>query len=111
MAKFKITKEHVKGFVRGCCLAAYGVAAIAGACIVKSNSTENTNSYSVVLADYSDAVQHIMRSSMLGSQKTEAIGLLRREEDSAYYNAVISIVNSSMLGSQKIEAIEKISKN
>ena len=110
MAKFKVTKEHVKGFIRGCCLTAYGVAAIAGAFIVKGNSTENKN-YGGTFADYGDAVQQIMSSSMLGSQKTEAIAVLKRDEDAAYYNAVISIITSSMLGSQKIEAIEKISKN
>ena len=108
MVKIKITKEQVKGFVRGCCLAAYGVAAIAGACMVRSTPVNKTN-YGGAYTNYGDAVQQIMSSSMLGSNKTDAIALLRRDEDAAYYNAVISIVNSSMLGSQKVEAIEKIS--
>ena len=110
MMKIKITKEQVKGFVKGCCLAAYGVAAIAGACMVKGSETSN-KTYYVGSAGYSDAVKVIMDSTLLGSYKTRAIELLKRNEDAAYYNAVISIVNSSMLGSNKVEAIETISKN
>ena len=109
MKKIKITKEQVKGFVKSCCLLAYGAAAIAGAWMTKSTETSN-KIYYVGSAGYSDAVKVIMDSSMLGSMKTRAIELLRRDENAAYYNAVISIVNSSMLGSNKIEAIETISK-
>ena len=109
MKKINITKEQVKGFVKSCCLLAYGAAAVAGAFMVKGSQTSN-QTYYVGDANYSDAVKVIMDSSLLGSMKTKAIELLKRNEDSAYYNAVISIVNSSMLGSNKIEAIETISK-
>ena len=109
MKKIKITKEQVKGFVRNCCLLAYGAAAIAGACMVKRPETSRITNYARI-ATYSEAVKVIMESSMFSSSKTRAIELLKRDQDSDYYAAVIAIVNSNMFASNKIEAIETISK-
>lgn len=110
MSKFKLTTEHVKGFVKNCCLLAYGAAAIAGACMVKGKETKRVTNY-YITASYSDAVKVIMESSMYGSHKTRAVELLKRDGDAEYYNSVIAVVNSTMFSSNKIEAIETISKN
>lgn len=109
MTKFKITKEQVKGFVKSCCLLAYGAAAIACACMVKGTQTNKT--YYVGAAGYSDAVKVIMESSMFDSTKTRIIKLLKRNGDAGYYDAVISTVNSNMFESSKVKTIETLSKN
>ena len=109
MGKFKITTEQVKGFVKNCCLLAYGAAAIAGACMVKGRETSRVTNY-YRTASYSDAVKVIMESTMFGSHKTRAMELLKRDGDSEYYTSVIAVVNSTMFSSNKIEAIETLSK-
>ena len=109
MGKFKITKEQVKGAVKGICILAYGAAAIAGA-IITRDSRESTKTCYVGTANYSDAVKVIVESSMFDSTKKRAIELLKTDGDAGYYNAVISTVNSRMFDSNKIETIEMISK-
>ena len=109
MGKIKITKEQVKGAVKGFCILAYSAAAIAGAVITR-DSKPTTKTYYVGTASYSDAVRVIVESSMFDSNKKRAIELLKTDGDAGYYNAVISTVNSRMFDSSKIEAIETISK-
>lgn len=109
MKKIKITREQVKGFVRNCCLLAYGAAAIAGACMVKRPETSRITNYARI-ATYGEAIRVIMDSSMFGSDKTRAVELLKSDGDSEYYAAVIAVINSSMFASDKIKSIETLSK-
>lgn len=109
MKKIKITKEQVKGAVKGFCILAYSAAAIAGA-VMTRGETRTNKTYYVGAADYSDAVKVIVESSMFDSNKKRAIELLKRDGDAGYYNAVISTVNSNMFDSNKLEAIETMSQ-
>ena len=59
---------------------------------------------------YDTAVDAIMSSSMLGSDRCEAVKLLKHGADNDYYGAVISIVRSSMLGSDKVDMIRYLSE-
>ena len=109
MKKIKITKEHVKGFVKGFCILAYSAAAIAGA-VMTRGETRTSNMYYLGAAGYSDAVKAIVESSMFDSGKKRAIELLKRDGDAGYYNAVIATVNSDMFDSGKIASIEAMSR-
>lgn len=60
-------------------------------------------------ADYGDTVDLIMRSSMFSSDKTETIGLLKKDADAAYYKAAIQVIKSNMFSSDKIDAIKALS--
>lgn len=57
---------------------------------------------------YSGAVEAIMNSSMLSEYKSEAIGLLKRDEEKEYYKAVISIVKSNDIGSEKVKILNAL---
>lgn len=59
---------------------------------------------------YDDAVEAIMSSSMLSSQKSEAVSALKQNGDEHFYKAIYRIVNSSMLSSQKVEVIRSLSE-
>lgn len=57
---------------------------------------------------YCDAIESILDSGMLSSNKEEAIALIRKGEDSEYYKSIIAIVKSSMLSSDKLQSIRNI---
>lgn len=111
MKKINITKEQVWGFVKNCCIAAYGAMVVAGAYFCRSTTTSSLQeTCKPVIATYSGAVDVIVNSSMLDSNKTCAIELLKHDKDVSYYSAVISTVNSSMLDSRKIATIKTLSE-
>lgn len=60
------------------------------------------------IKDYDDVVGVILDSNMFGSEKKEALGLLQKGKDKAYYRTVSKVVKSSMFGSTKIDMIRDI---
>lgn len=62
-------------------------------------------------ADYNDAVNAIMDSNILGSDKAKMMDVLKRDEDSEFYKAIITTVRSNMLGSTKVEIIQSMCKS
>ena len=76
---------------------------VSGVIIAKSYKSIKVNM--VQHNTYSGAIEAIMNSSMLSEYKSEAIGLLKREEQKEYYKAAISIVKSKDLGSEKVKMI------
>lgn len=62
-------------------------------------------------AGYGDAVNAIMKSSMLGSDKSKAVAVLKKCATSEYYKAIISIVSDNgMLGSDKVKLVQTLSE-
>ena len=57
---------------------------------------------------YDDVIGHIMRSSMLGSDKSEMISVIKRDDNQDVYRSIIHVVNSSMLGSEKIKIVKQL---
>lgn len=106
--KFKITKETVGNVVKiGGTAVLYGLASMVSK--ISINDVIDHIRYSGNVS-YSDAINAIMDSDMLGSYKKEAMALVKRAGDVEYYKAIIKIVKSDMLGSYKIEAITNLSK-
>lgn len=61
--------------------------------------------------DYGDAVEAIMNSNMFSHCKSEAIDVLKRDEDANYYRAIASIVkDSDTFDNYKVEMIRKLSR-
>lgn len=90
-------------------IALYGLVTTAVLRSRESNTVDDDESASY---DYSDAIEAIMNSSMLSSDKRKAVEMLDRYEYVDYYRAVIKIVeNSSMLTSDKLKMIEHLSES
>lgn len=57
-------------------------------------------------ADYSTAIEAIMKSSMHSSYKSDAVKTLKHDADEEYYKSVISVVNSGAHSSYIIDMIK-----
>ena len=99
----KIDGQKVRRFVKGLGeVMACGL--LIAASFIKLKSEEEK------LVGYDTAVETIMSSSMLGSDKCDAVKLLKQGKDDEYYSAVISVIRSSMLGSDKLDMIRYLSE-
>ena len=98
----KIDGSSVRHFVKGACEVLICGLWVAGSFIKAKNEMKPVG--------YDAAVETIMASSMFGSDKCDAVKLLKRDEDENYYKAVISIMQSSMFGSDKVEMIRYLSQ-
>lgn len=58
---------------------------------------------------YSDAVDVIMSSNMYSSDKSRALAVLKKDEDTDYYRAVVRVMKSNMFSSDKIKTISDLS--
>lgn len=99
MKKLSEKQLHTIGkYVKaGCKFAAYGLLTVLSC----SSITDE-------IVGYSDAVDAIINSDMLGSYKREAVDALLKDQDNEFYKAVIHIVNSDMLGSYKLDSIKRL---
>lgn len=108
MRKLNITKEQVGQFVKT------GLKLALGALVVSKTyfTRENVATVKCYIgeANYSDAVDAILSSSMFDSSKTKALDLLKRDGDAGYCKSVISTVNSSVFDSSKVQTIKTLSE-
>lgn len=86
--------------VVGCGLAIVLPRVLVGYAVNKSNA---------VTADYSGAVEAIVKSDMLSSYQQEAIEALKTDGSIDYYKAVIQVAGSSSLSSYKVNMIRSLS--
>ena len=59
---------------------------------------------------YSDVVDVIMRSNMYSSDKTRAIAVIKKNEDTEYYKAVVRVIKSNMYSSDKIKTLQQMNE-
>lgn len=111
MKRFKGLSEeqlHTIGkYVKtGCKFAAYGLVTV----LSYSSITDEILRKIRYAGDigYSDTVDAIMNSDMLGSYKREAVDTLLKDQDNEFYKAVVHIVNSDMMGSYKLDSIKRL---
>ena len=103
----KINWKPVGEFIGTACAALYGMALGYAAwkttgCIGEHDETSNAN--------YIDAVEAIMDSSMWSDAKADVMDVLKRHENSDYYGAVIQIVKSSTFSDNKVKMIKSLSE-
>lgn len=90
-------------------IALYGLVTAAVLKARASNTVDDDESASY---DYSDAIEAIMDSCMLSSDKRRAIEILDRYESAEYYRSVIKVIeNSSTLTNDKLKMIEYLSES
>lgn len=71
------------------------------------DTTSNTKS---AVGTYNSAIEAIMDSDLYSHQKTEAVAILSRDEDTEYYRAIINIVESDIYCHEKMKLIKKLSE-
>lgn len=108
MRKLNITKEQVGQVVKTGLKLALGALVISKTFFTKANIV--TAKCYIGEANYSDAVDAIVSSSMFDSSKTKALDLLKRDGDAEYYRSVVTTVTSNMFDSSKIQTIKTLSE-
>lgn len=104
----KINWKPVGEFAGDLCkIVGYGLALVLPHAIVGYVSSKNDTT--TVTANYSGAVEAIMKSDMMSSYKQEAINALKTDGSIDYYKAVIHVVYSSAMSSYKVNMIRDLS--
>ena len=105
-----IDVKEIRGIVKDVCnFLIIGAVVTAPFIGRKRKTTIITNTKFANEATYSDVIEAVSKSGMLGSTKTEVIKTIKQNGTSEYYKAVIAIINSDMLDSYKRDNIKTIS--
>lgn len=77
---------------------------------VSENTNPVINTEPAYVGTYNKAVEAIMSSDLYSYQKSEAVAVLSRDEDSDYYLAVITIIESDMFSHEKLKLIKQLTE-
>ena len=99
--------HNIGGYVKtGCKFAAYAVVAVLSCSSITDDILRKIRYTGDV--GYSDAVNAIMNSDMMGSYKRDAIEALPKDKDCEFYKSVMYIANADMMGSYKVDLIRRM---
>lgn len=74
--------------------------------------TDIFNGDSFERVGYDDAVYAIMHSNMYSHDKSDAVAVLKRNENSAFYKAIVHIAkNSGTYSHDKLDMIQELNQN